>query len=282
MEDLDLPGRLLAKARRLATPCGGGDLVWHTWGEPSPGRVPVVLLHGGSGSWTHWIRNIEPLVALGHHLIVPDLPGFGDSQALPGSSDADAIVVPLEAGLAQLLGDAPCRVVGFSFGGLTAGLWLAQHPARATRLVLVGAPAMGVVPQRQFELKGWRHLPEGEARRDIHRHNLAALMLHDPALIEGLALRLHEENVARDRMPRRRLAHTDALARALPAIACPVHAIYGERDALYKSWITDLEAAYRRVTPDLRGFALIEGAGHWVQFEAPERFDAELARALVD
>ena len=67
-----------------------------------------------------------------------------------------------------------------------------------------------------------------------------------------------------------------------PTLACPVHAIYGERDALYKSWITDLEAAYRRVTPDLRGFALIEGAGHWVQFEAPERFDAELARALVD
>ena len=188
----------------------------------------------------------------------------------------------MEAGLAQIVGDAAVDIAGFSFGGMTAGLWAQRFPARVARLVVVGAPGLGLFARRPVDLAPWRHLSDEAERDAIHRANLATLMLHDPALIEGLALRLHEENVARDRMPRRRLAHTDALARALPAIACPVHAIYGERDALYKSWITDLEAAYRRVTPDLRGFALIEGAGHWVQFEAPERFDAELARALAD
>jgi 2-hydroxy-6-oxonona-2,4-dienedioate hydrolase len=88
-------------------------------------------------------------------------------------------------------------------------------------------------------------------------------------------------NVVRDRMPRRRLAHTDILARALPQVACPVHAIYGEHDALYKSWIHQLEAAFAATAPDFRGMHLVPNAGHWVQFEQPEAFDAALLAALA-
>jgi 2-hydroxy-6-oxonona-2,4-dienedioate hydrolase len=269
---------LLAGATRLTTPCGDGSLVWHRWGK-SGAHAPVVLLHGGSGSWTHWVRNIEALVQSGRQVYVPDLPGFGDSANPPSGSDADAIVAPLCSGWQALLGDMPCDLVGFSFGGMTAGLLLAQHPQLARRLVLVGAPAMGVVPNRQFELKAWRHLPP-EAQAPIHRHNLAALMLHDPALIDGLALEIHTANVVRDRMPRRRLAHTDILARSLRSVPCPVHAIYGAHDALYKSWITELAAAFQNAAPDFRGMTLIPGAGHWVQFEAAAVFNSALADVL--
>jgi len=271
--------RLQAQAERHTTPCGAGELVWHAWGRSPPGLPPLVLLHGGSGSWTHWVRNIEGLVAAGRQVWIPDLPGFGDSAVPPGGSDADALVAPLAEGMRALFGPQAIDLVGFSFGGMTAGLLLAEHPELARQLVLVGAPAMGVVPSRQFELKAWRHLPP-EAQPDVHRYNLAALMLYDTALIDGLALDLHTANVQRDRMPRRRLAHTDILARSLPRVACPVHAIYGERDALYKSWITALEAAYVAAVPDFRGFALIPDAGHWVQFERPVVFQAALLSAL--
>ncbi|WP_245785151.1 alpha/beta fold hydrolase [Paracidovorax wautersii] len=271
--------RLQAQAERHATPCGAGELVWHAWGRSRPGLPPLVLLHGGSGSWTHWVRNIEGLVAAGRQVWIPDLPGFGDSAVPSGGSDADALVAPLAEGMRALFGPQAIDLVGFSFGGMTAGLLLAEHPELARQLVLVGAPAMGVVPSRQFELKAWRHLPP-EAQPDVHRYNLAALMLHDTALIDGLALDLHTANVQRDRMPRRRLAHTDILARSLPRVACPVHAIYGERDALYKSWITALEAAYVAAVPDFRGFVLIPDAGHWVQFERPEALQAALLAAL--
>ena len=151
--------RLRALATRRETPCGAGTMVWHVWGESRPGLPPVVLFHGGSGSWTHWLRNIQPLVAAGRQVIAADLPGFGDSAPPPSGGDADALVRPLADGLNVLLGGEPCDLVGFSFGGLTAGLLLAEHPALARRLVLVGAPAMGVTPDRQFELKAWRHLP---------------------------------------------------------------------------------------------------------------------------
>jgi 2-hydroxy-6-oxonona-2,4-dienedioate hydrolase len=82
MSDLVIPSevqRLVAQAVRRTTPCGAGDLVWHVWGQARPGVRPLVLLHGGSGSWTHWVRNLDALVAAGHQLWVPDLPGFGDS-----------------------------------------------------------------------------------------------------------------------------------------------------------------------------------------------------------
>lgn len=273
---------LLARARREATPCGAGDTVWHVWGAPRDGVPPLVLLHGGSGSWTHWVRNIDDLAAAGREVWIPDLPGFGDSAPPPAGADADALVQPLADGLRALFGPRPCDLVGFSFGGLTAGLLLAAHPELARQLVLVGAPAMGVVPARQFELKAWRHLP-GAGQIAAHRYNLGALMLQDTSLIDGLgglALGVHVANVVRDRMPRRRLAHTDALARALPRVDCPVHAIYGRGDALYREWIAALEGAYASAAPDFRGLALIADAGHWVQFERPQAFMQALLAAL--
>lgn len=282
---LPLPPEVTAlqqRARRESTPCGTGDIVWHVWGASQDGALPLVLLHGGSGSWTHWVRNIHGLEDSGREVWVPDLPGFGDSAAPPAGGDADALVEPLAEGLRTLFGPRPCDLAGFSFGGLTAGLLLAAHPELARQLVLVGAPAMGVVPQRQFELKAWRHLPQ-EGQIAAHRYNLAALMLQDTSLIDGLgglALNTHVANVVRDRMPRRRLAHTDALARALPLVPCPVHAIYGRSDALYKEWIGALEGAYAAAAPDFRGMALIEEAGHWVQFERPQRFLQALDDAL--
>lgn len=85
---------------------------------------------------------------------------------------------------------------------MTAGLMLANAPELARRLVLVGAPAMGVVPGRQFELKAWRHLPSVAEQEAVHRYNLGVLMLHDHDLIDGLALEVHIANMLRDRAPR--------------------------------------------------------------------------------
>lgn len=278
--------RLEALATVRETPCGAGVMVWRAWGEPprpggAGGQPPVVLFHGGSGSWTHWVRNIAPLVAAGRQVIAPDLPGFGDSALPPAGSDADALVAPLAEGLLALPGGVPCDLVGFSFGGMTAGMLLAEHPALARRLVLVGAPAMGVTPERQFELKAWRHLPSAAEQENAHRHNLATLMLHDTRLIDGLALELHIANLMRDRMPRRRLAHTDILARSLARVRCPVHAIYGAHDALYKRWISQLAGAYQAAATDFRGLTLIADSGHWVQFERPQAFDDALLAALA-
>ena len=268
----------LASVQRHVTHWGGAQTVWHVWGD-ADGPV-VVLLHGGSGSWTHWVRNIAPLQNAGWRVLVPDLPGFGDSDLPAGCSDVDGLPVHLHAGLQQLQPAGPVALVGFSFGGMTAALWLAAYPQDAQQLVLVGAPGMGFALPERIPLKGWRHLPTPQAQAQVHRHNLMALMLQTPEALDDLALSLHTANVQRDRMPRRRLSSTDIVAQTLPRLHARVSAIYGEHDALYRGRLPELQAAMQAWVPHWGQWHTVPGAGHWVQYEASERFDRALLAIL--
>jgi 2-hydroxy-6-oxonona-2,4-dienedioate hydrolase len=272
---------VLQQARRLQTPCGDGELVWHVWGEQgcNPALAPLVLLHGGSGSWTHWLHNVLPLAASGRRVLVPDLPGFGDSALPPGGADADVMAEPLEAGLQQLLGHTACDLAGFSFGGMTACLLAQQFPARVARLVLLGAPGFGLDPLLPIKLKGWRHLPTVAQRLAVHQHNLQALMLHEPAAITPLACELQAANAARDRLPGRRLARTGILLGALPELDCPVYLLHGEQDPFYRGQEHAFEAGLR-LAPGFKAMRAIAAAGHWAQFEQPDAFNATLLAML--
>src|SRR5262249_61674091 len=82
-----------ALAVRRQTRAGGVSMVWRTWGE---GR-PLLLLHGASGSWTHWIRNVLPLAAH-FRVLAPDMPGFGESETLSEPHTADRLAAAVAAG----------------------------------------------------------------------------------------------------------------------------------------------------------------------------------------
>jgi len=264
-------------AERFETPCGDGTVVWHRWG--ARGGKPVLLLHGGSGSWTHWVRNIEPLVRDGHAVWVPDLPGFGDSAAPPDGRDANVLPAWLERGLAAWIGTQPVDLVGFSFGGLVAGLWAQAVPARVARLVLVGSPGLSAELLPPLDLRRWDLQPAGPASLAAHRHNLLQLMLANEASATELAVTLHAHNVERDRLRRRRLMLTDALVPVLATLHCPVHGIWGAQDVLYRHRLPLIRQVLSSA-PGFQSLELLPDAGHWVQFEAAETFNAALARAL--
>lgn len=272
----------LSGAERLETTCQSAQMVWHAWGDAS--APSLVLLHGGSGSWTHWLRCIGPLRDAGWRVLVPDLPGFGDSDLPQGCTDVDDLPPHLHAGLKQLQAAGRCstavNVVGFSFGGMAGALWLAEHPQDAAQLVLVGAPGMGLKVAERVPLKGWRHLPEPQAQEAVHRHNLMALMLHAPESLDDLALHLHTANVHRDRMPRRRLSSTDIVARVLPQLSARVSAIFGEHDALYRGRLSELAQDMPSMARSWGRWAVVPGAGHWVQYEAAAAFNATLLAML--
>ena len=279
MYAIELPAeaqRLLDQARVQHTPCGAGHTVWRLWGA----GAPLVMLHGGAGSWTHWVRNIAAVVAAGRMACVPDLPGFGDSGLPPGGKDADAVVLPLADGIAVLCGDMPVDIVAFSFGSLVAALLAAQMPRRVSRLILVGAPVLPLQTGKGMNLKPWSHLPTQDERNDAHRFNLQAIMLHRPASIEGPALALQAINVPRDRMPGRKLVTTHAFRDALGQIECEFWVVYGAEDSLYKDRWPDV-LGMLSANGLCRGTTLIPDAGHWVQFEEPDRFNAELTRVLA-
>ncbi|MEN9996315.1 MAG: 2-hydroxy-6-oxononadienedioate/2-hydroxy-6-oxononatrienedioate hydrolase [Pseudomonadota bacterium] len=274
---VDAATTLLA-GQRLTLP---GPMVWHAWG-PVEGSV-VVLLHGGSGSWMHWIRNIAPLVAQGRRVLAVDLPGFGDSAAPLQGGDVDALIEPLHAAW-QLLKrpDVASTFVGFSFGGMTAALWLAAYPDDAAQLVMVGSPGLGLTVPDRIALKGWRHLPNEAMQAEAHRHNLMALMLRHEDSLDALAMAVHTANVKRDRMPRRRLSSTPIVVAALPRIQCPLHVVFGEWDALYKGRWLEVEAMFKAKAPQLASWQLVPDSGHWVQYERADAFQLALLACTAE
>lgn len=122
--------------------------------------------------------------------------------------------------------------------------------------------------------------PPGPRRDAVHRHNLATLMLHDPASIDEQAVALHAANIERDRLRRRRLMRGDLLLRTLPAVPCAVHGIRGEHDVLYRGRTAVIGHALAQA-PRAHPLVVIPRAGHWVQYERADAFNAALAQALA-
>ncbi|MEZ5657053.1 MAG: alpha/beta fold hydrolase [Burkholderiaceae bacterium] len=266
-----------ALAERVTTPCGEGEMVWRIWGDPQ--GSPLLLLHGGSGSWNHWVRNLAALARCGRRVLVPDMPGFGDSDAPPDGSDADALPRWLELGVRHLLGARTIDVAGFSFGALTGGLWARDHPGRIDHLVLSGAPSLSPDSLPRMALRDWRSVAEGPERHAVHRDNLLRLMLAQQTSADDLAITLHAANVVRDKLRSRRLPRTDILLRHLPALTCQLSGIWGADDVLYRHR-RDMIGKALALAPRFRGLTLIPDAGHWVAFEAADAYDAALASAL--
>jgi pimeloyl-ACP methyl ester carboxylesterase len=238
-----------------------------------------VLLHGGSGSWVYWVRNIAELVRCGYQVHIPDLPGFGASSLPPVGFDAVAHVEWILLGLEKLLDSKSCSLVGFSFGAMVAALAAAQGPAIVDRLVLVGAPALVAAGRSRVNIKDWRALADEEQVRQAHRHNLRTIMLARDESVSDLAVDLFRADAALDRIPQRRLFKTDILSRQMPFLQCPVWGIWGGEDALHRGDMEAIRKSLAKATK-FKELVVIADAGHWVQFESSERFNQVLCSIL--
>ena len=262
-------------ATRKLTPCGTGSMVWRSWGDARR----LVLLHGASGSWTHWIRNIAPL-ATRFRVLVPDLPGFGDSDLPSEPHTADMLADLVASGLDIVVPPSmEFDLAGFSFGGIIAGLVAARMGRRVRTLVLLGPGGMGLAgAPRPPLLKILPSMVPAEIER-IHRGNLHTLMIADPLKIDELAIFLHIENLRRVRFKSGTIPDSDVLLRALPAIRARITGIYGGCDAIAGSRLDDYRRVLASVQRDL-DFRVIAGAGHWVIYEAAAEVNALLQDML--
>jgi pimeloyl-ACP methyl ester carboxylesterase len=271
-----LVAAVAGNARTCRTPCGEGEMVWRVWGR----GAPLVLLHGGSGSWMHWIRNI-PRLAVHRELWVPDLPGLGDSAMPPKPLIPASVAETVAGGLTALLGDARLDLVGFSFGGHVAGLVAARLGERVRTLTLVGVAALGLPTTAREPFLKRRPDMGGDETAAVFRQNLRVLMFADPANIDALAVHVQAENVRRARFRSRPFAPGDGLARALERARSPLRTIWGTRDIVARPSLAARLDALRHHHPELV-VRLIEGAGHWVAYEAADAFNAALLSLLAD
>ncbi len=255
---MNLIARLERAAIRHVVHAEGVPVCWKQFGRGKP----LVLLHGGHGSWMHWIRNIEPL-SEGFSVWVPDMPGYGDSGSPQGTSLA-SLLQPTLASLNTLIGaSVDIDLAGFSFGGLVAAHLAAQR-GNIGRLVLFGPAGHGGPLRRRTELVGWRDAGDQAELARRMRHNLAAHMLHDDASIDALALQVHTDSCIRTRFRSKDISHGGGLQQALERSDMQTLLVWGEHDVAADPAV--LAPALTAQHPNRRAH-IVPDAGHWVQYE---------------
>jgi pimeloyl-ACP methyl ester carboxylesterase len=102
----------------------------------------VVLLHGYAETALMW-KPIIPALAERFTVIVPDLPGIGDSAIPTNGLDMKTAAIRMHA-LVRSLGVQKAEVVGHDIGLMVAYAYAAQFPNEVTKLVLMDAFLPGV------------------------------------------------------------------------------------------------------------------------------------------
>lgn len=276
---LDHIEAIAALSQVVRVPMGNdGSMMWRIWGAGS-GRPILMLFHGGSGSWVHWIRNVVPLSE--HYTVyAPDLPGLGDSDPPDDVRDIWSVTKCVRIATDAILPkDQPVVLTGFSFGGMVSGHLSTLMPERIKRIVLVGAG--GLKARRKPGPKLHKLLPEmpawtlaSEARR-----NLEILMLHDPKNVDGVAIHMQIMNTTRARTRSRDMGIAGALSNVLPEVRTPLGGIWGEFDSTTYPYLQERIDLFRDVQPDFE-MNVIPGAGHWVAYEAADAFNTRLIEVL--
>jgi pimeloyl-ACP methyl ester carboxylesterase len=137
---------LAVRTRRAYFDCKFGQLHVRTAFPTTGGfdeQVTLVCLHSREGSSRSFARFL-PEIAADRSAYAPDLPGFGESDAAPSLSHADAA-----RAVADLATDLRLRkidLVGVRFGAAVALDLASARPELVRRLVLVGPPPMDRIP----------------------------------------------------------------------------------------------------------------------------------------
>ncbi|GAB2572277.1 alpha/beta fold hydrolase [Dyella jejuensis] len=111
-----------------------GDTRW-VYYEGGQGPT-IVLLHGFAARKEVWLK-VAPMLTAHFHVVIPDLPGWGESSRIPGASynidnQADRL-----NDFVQTLHLQHALIVGHSMGGAIAGVYAAEHPQDVAELALV-------------------------------------------------------------------------------------------------------------------------------------------------
>ncbi|WP_104197570.1 alpha/beta fold hydrolase [Cryobacterium sp. M15] len=269
---------------------GGTVVVRH--GRRTASDTATILLHGAAGSWTTWTPLLQAADATGRDLIdliIPDLPGWGDSPVASDETPSGVeSMAELVADAARSLGYEHWNVVGHSMGGFIA-LQLAASEKRATTSVgLVSATTFSIqnsvrhplrrfsmlpaftallLTMRMLQLAGplGRGLVRAVARLGLLRALVAPLFSRPGAVASTVVAALGTEvRPARFVRAAVRAGAYDTAAR-WAHICCPVRSVHGDHDVFVTA---DDDERLRAAVPNCV-ISTIAGAGHFGQIERP-------------
>jgi pimeloyl-ACP methyl ester carboxylesterase len=238
---------------------------------------PVVLLHGWPQHWWAW-RKVVPLLAPHARLIMPDLRGFGWSDAPPGRYEKqrmaeDVLVVLDRLGLQRM------RIVGHDWGGWIAFLACMIAPERFERALVLGiSPPFGR-PSPRMLLDLWRFAymlaiaaPVVGERLVASERFVRTVLSARPGAFSDDDLRAFASVLAQPPRARasvqlyRTFLLREALHGARGRLHVPTRLVVGERDPVVRP---SLLAGRERFADDLT-IELVPDCGHWIPAERPD------------
>jgi pimeloyl-ACP methyl ester carboxylesterase len=250
-----------------------------------PTQPAVVFLHGVGGGRHGWAAQQAHVAALGWRSLAWDMPGYGDSPVVTPYDFAQ-----LAQALWQMLDAAhidQAVLVGHSMGAMVALQAWTQKPERIRGLLLAASsPAFGNSDgdfQKQFLAQRLAPLEAGKTMGDIADRLIPSMVAPgstDPAMKPALVL-AHQSMSAVPPDTYRAALH--ALVQfeqrvALSTITVPVLCLAAEHDRTAPPAVMDRMA---QKIPGAR-YACLAGAGHLLQYEQAEAFNAELEKFLKD
>jgi pimeloyl-ACP methyl ester carboxylesterase len=225
----------------------------------SPGRLPVVLVHGLVVS----SRYMEPLAeVLSRHFTVlaPDLPGFGESSKPRHALTLPELAEALHAWL-RACGVGKAMLIGNSFGCQILAELALRHPDVVDRLVLQGPTTDPAA--RHLPVQVWRDIVNGR---------------REPRPMGPLS----RIDYAKAGLPRAfatmRMLVRDRIEDKLPHIQAPTLVVRGTRDPVVpQEWAEQAT----RLLPRGR-LVLIDGGTHTLNYSYPNAFASGILPFLLE
>ena len=270
-----------SRAIRRSVELDGSLCVYYEYPAEEYSDLTLVMIHGYRGNH----RGLQAIAAglSKYRVIIPDLPGFGQSAPLTVTHSIQAFSDWLHSFLELLQLENKANLMGHSFGSLVVGFYATQHSPRSVSLVNpVSSPALegpraALTNLTKVYYSVAAALPKGIGqwllrskiavmvmsvvmaktknkvlRRWIHQQHLSNFS--DFATVE-VATEGYEASISTD------------LSTLAPMISSPVLVVAAALDD-----ITDIESQ-RRVSnlyPNAT-YREIQGVGHLVHYEAPDQ-----------
>ena len=230
----------------------------------------LVLLHGIFAEKDHWVDFARSL-SDHYHIIVPDLPGFGESTRLPdGNYDYTSQVQRLDR-LFDALDIGPVHLAGSSMGGTIAALYAIDHPGNIRTLGFIGAPhgIPSATPSDMDRMIESQQIPLIAHTEEEFEQMLDMLFAERPLIPWPVFRHARETAIAsatdNERIFRQQLKDRYLLHSQLPLVETPSFVLWGERDRIFNA------SGIEVLREDLAEAEVntLANVGHLPQMEAP-------------
>src|SRR5215207_1730188 len=116
---------------------------------------PVLVLHGWPQHWYQWRHQIPALAGAGYRVIVPDLRGFGQSEAPPRGYEKDNMATDV-LNLMDAMALDRVKLLAHDWGGWIGFILCVRAPARFERYVALNIPHLWSKTTPRLVLSFWR------------------------------------------------------------------------------------------------------------------------------